>query len=593
MVSSEAMASGPGTPIRTAPLPQPAPPKPDATSPEPPSGVSATVPAAASPPPPPTASSPGAQSPAPPSTSTPDALQPRHCSTCQNRYPADFLICPRDGTPLELDGEAGTDPLLGKVLGDAYQVTRVVGEGGMGRVYEARHLRLKDRRFAVKVLHAEFARDTEIVARFQREAESASSIDHPNVLDVFDVHKTPDGRPYLVGEFLEGEEFGEYLKKHGGPIDVPTAIRVTREVCRALGAAHNKGIVHRDMKPENVFLTVSDGSVAVKVLDFGISKAGSEGSTNLTKTGVVMGTPSYMAPEQARGDKVDGRADVYSLGAMLYHAVTGKKPFDSDDPTATLTLVITEDPERPRKVNPDIPEGLELVIQKAMAKDPADRYQTMAELDQALAQFDTGTLAPSAPLEALLKKSDGSTIVKPASANADPNARTMMATGASGATVVSNAGEAKLARPTIIATGFALFVWLVGGFVDGLGGLVRYLRQGDLTLTETVLIIIGCLLAAASPAAFFLLHIRRNVWRNSVKSLELSGDLKRTFVVAFVTYGLAALIHRFATTVILRETAQVSSGLWDAVFFAASFVMAMIAGGVGPIARFFRRRKNK
>jgi serine/threonine protein kinase len=577
------MASGPVRPINTAPLGTPAiaapkPSRPDVVSPEPPSGVSATVSAAA-------------PSPSPPPA---DATLPRRCSTCQSRYPADFLICPRDGTPLELDGEAGGDPLLGKVLGDAYQVTRVVGEGGMGRVYEARHLRLKDRRFAVKVLHQEYARDTEIVARFQREAESASSISHPNVVDVFDVHKTPDGRPYLVGEFLDGEEYGDYLKKADGPIDVATAVRVTREVCRALSAAHNKGIVHRDMKPENVFLTASDGAIGVKVLDFGISKTGdSSTGANLTKTGVVMGTPSYMAPEQARGDKVDLRADVYAVGAVLYHAVTGKKPFDSDDPTSTLTLVITEDPERPRSVNPSIPETLELVIQKAMAKDPADRYQSMMELDAALAPFDEGTLAMSAPLEALLKKNSGSTIVKPASTQADPTARTMMAQGTSGATVVSVSGEAKLARPTIVMTTFALIVWLVGGFVDGLGGVVRYLRLGELTTTESVLIIVGCLLAAASPTVFFIQRVRKQVWRNSVKSVELAGDLKRTFFVALVTYGLGALVHRFATTIVLHQTGIVGSGLWDAIIFGASFVMALIAGGVGPIARFFRRRKNK
>ena len=585
VVRSPQMSTGPVRPIKTVPMPAPAPGsvlpqivRPDAISPEPPSGVSHTV---------------NAGTPSPSAPVADRAALPRRCSTCQSRYPVDFLICPRDGTPLELEGEAGADPLIGKVLGDTYQVTRVIGEGGMGRVYEARHLRLKDRRFAVKVLHNEFARDPEIVARFQREAESASSIGHPNVLDVFDVHKTPDGRPYLVGEFLEGEEFGDYLKKHGKAIDSATAVRVAREVCRALSAAHEKGIVHRDMKPENVFLTAHNGVIGVKVLDFGISKAGPDSNANLTKTGVVMGTPSYMAPEQARGDKVDGRADIYSVGAMLYHALTGQKPFDMDDATATLTLVLTEDPERPRKINPTIPESLELVVQKAMAKDPAERFQTMMDLDTALAPFDAGTLAVSAPLKALLEKSDSSTIVKPAQINADPTARTLMAHGGPGATVVSTTGEARLARPMIVATAAALFVWLVGGFVDGLGGLVRYMRAGDLTLTEAILIISGCLLAAASPLAFFVMHVRKVVWRNSVKSVELSGDLKRTFVVAFATYGFGALLHRFASTVILRDTSAVSSGLWDAVFFGSSFIMAGIAGGVGPVARFFRRRKNK
>ena len=228
---------------------------------------------------------------------------PKVCALCGGRYPEDFRVCPRDATPLESTAQTD-DPFLGKVLGETYEIARLVGEGGMGRVYEARHLRLPDRRFAVKVMHPEFARQPEVVARFQREAESASSIGHPNVVDVFDVHKTPDGVPYLVGEFLEGEELGATTSSGVGKLEVPFAVGLARQVCHALAAAHARGIVHRDMKPENVFLVRRDGVPTVKVLDFGISKAGS-GNTHLTRTGMIMGTPSYMAPEQARGDKVD------------------------------------------------------------------------------------------------------------------------------------------------------------------------------------------------------------------------------------------------------------------------------------------------
>ncbi len=253
---------------------------------------------------------------------------PKVCRLCGGRYPDDFRVCPRDANPLE-NAPEGDDPFLGKVLGETYEIARLVGEGGMGRVYEARHLRLKDRRFAVKVLHPELARQPDVVARFQREAESASSIAHPNVVDVFDVHKTADGVPYLVGEFLQGEELGDHIKRNG-KLPVAQAVAVTRQVCKALAAAHARGIVHRDMKPENVFLVSNDGALSVKVLDFGISKAG--GEANLTRTGMIMGTPSYMAPEQAKGDKVDLRADIYAIGALLYHALTGSRPFDSDDP---------------------------------------------------------------------------------------------------------------------------------------------------------------------------------------------------------------------------------------------------------------------
>ncbi|WP_205633943.1 serine/threonine protein kinase [Labilithrix luteola] len=288
----------------------------------------------------------------------------RHCTTCDARYPADFLICPRDATPLVEETSAGpADPLVGMLVGDTYQMVRLVGEGGMGRVYEARHLRLKERRFAIKTLHADLARNPEIVARFMREAESASSLAHENVIDVFDVHHLPDGTPYLVGEFLEGEELAVYVSRYGA-LSAQMAIAVGRQVARALAAAHARGIIHRDMKPENIFVLQSSidavtageaSGLSIKVLDFGISKATGADRTDLTRTGVIMGTPSYMSPEQASGKEVDLRADIYSLGAVLYFALTGKRPFDAPDPTSTLSMVLTQVPPRLRSVDAQIP----------------------------------------------------------------------------------------------------------------------------------------------------------------------------------------------------------------------------------------------
>jgi serine/threonine protein kinase len=311
-------------------------------------------------------------------------LNPRVCPACGGRYPADFRVCPRDATPLE-DAPDDEDPLLGQVLAGSYEVLRVIGEGGMGKVYEARHSRLHNKRFAVKVLHGELARQPEVVTRFQREAEAASVLTHPNVVGVFDVNVSQDGAPYIVAELLEGEEFGDYLDRVG-KLPVPEAVRVVRQVCRALGAAHAQGIVHRDVKPENVFLVGQGGMV--KVLDFGISKVGD--SQGLTQTGTVMGTPDYMAPEQARGDRVDARADVYALGAILYRALTGRKPFQGLDPMAVLTAVLTEEPPRPSTIESGIPLALELIVQRAMSKNPAERYQSMDDLDRELAAFDTG-----------------------------------------------------------------------------------------------------------------------------------------------------------------------------------------------------------
>ena len=530
-----------------------------------------------------------APSPSPPPA---DASLPKVCSSCQNHYPADFLVCPRDATPLQMEGQEG-DPLVGKVLGDAYQVLRVVGEGGMGRVYEARHLRLHDRRFAVKVLHPEMARDPEIVARFQREAEASSSIDHPNVVDVFDVHMTPEGQPYLVGEFLDGRELGEQLEKDGA-LDVPNAVHVARQVCSALSAAHGRGIVHRDMKPENVFLAMRDDGIHVKVIDFGISKAAESGNANLTRTGVVMGTPSYMAPEQARGDKVDARADVYAVGALVYHMLTGRRPFDAEDATATLTLVITEEPARPRSIKQTIPEGLELVIQHAMAKDPRERFQTMEELDRAIAPWDTGVASTQLPV---IERTANSTMIRASAPSYDGSARTMVAGVAGGAPTGSVPGsgdaEAKLARPVIVFATMAIFVGFVAGLVSGIGGLVRMVRAGELTPVETLLLLLGVGAAAATPLVLFLLRLRRNIWQNSMRAVEVAHDLRRTVLVAFTVLGMGALGTRFAEGVILHTSSELSKGVWDVTLVCAALASGAIAAAFGPLARAWRRRRNR
>jgi serine/threonine-protein kinase len=525
-----------------------------------------------------------------------DAPLTRRCTACETLYPSDFLVCPRDASPLvDQSGDAASDPLVGMLLGETYQIVRIVGEGGMGRVYEARHLRLKERRFAVKTLHADLAKNQEIVARFLREAESASSLSHPNVVDVFDVHHLPDGTPYFVGEFLDGEEVADYVTNRGA-LEPRMAAAVGRQICRALTAAHARGIVHRDMKPENVFVLRSSidalatgevHAVTVKVLDFGISKAGGSELSHLTKTGVIMGTPSYMSPEQARGKKVDLRADVYSTGAVLYYTLTGKRPFDSDDPTSTISMVLTQDPPRPRSIDPRIPEALELIVQKAMAKEARDRYQTMAELEKALAVFE-----------------DGGRMMVPGSVASDPPmdlgassahrafdlAKRMFAgsTPAPG----QSASLARVARPTITVASLILGMWLVGGTTAALAGLVRVLHDGEITLTECVMLVIGCLFAAATPVALYVLHVRKVIWPNSVRALQLASDLKRTATAALVTYGGLSILARIGHTVLWRRSSGLASGFWDIALFVVSIVAAVTVGGFAPLVRNMRRRRS-
>jgi len=536
-----------------------------------------------------------------PSLSGADVPRTRRCSSCGELYPADFLVCPRDATPLAALEGADIDPLVGSLIGETYQIVRVVGEGGMGRVYEARHLRLKERRFAVKCLHADLARNAEMAARFLREAESASSIKHPNVVDVFDVHHLSDGTPYLVGEFLEGEELAEYVK-HRGPLEPRMAGRVGRQVCNALAAAHERGIVHRDMKPENIFVlapsiaAVERGesrSLNVKVLDFGISKAGPGDTSHLTRTGVIMGTPSYMAPEQARGRAVDHRADVYSVGACLYFMVTGRRPFDSDDPTSTLSMVLTEDPVRPREIDQRIPEMLELIIQRAMAKDANDRYATMADLEKALAMF-TGKSSLAMPSGSVLVPVD---VPRPdmnvsGAQRAFDVAKAMLGSESLAQPAQQSGSLARTARPTIVVTSAALGGWLIGGTVAALAGLVRVLHDGEVTLTESLLLVVGCLFAAATPIALYVMHLRKVIWPNSVRAVQLATDLKRTTISALVTYGAFSILGRIVHTVFWRSSHGLASGIWDIALFVFSVASALTIGGFGPLLRNLRRRRR-
>ena len=282
-----------------------------------------------------------------------DTRMQRMCPICGVRYPAEFKVCPRDASELREIADKDRDELVGSTLSQTYSIVRVIGEGGMGRVYEARHTRMASKRFAIKMLHPEFARQPDVISRFQREAEAAAAIQSPYVVGVYDVDRTADGRPFMVGEYLEGKELGDHLSKVT-KLPVSAAVRIVRQICQALGAAHARGVVHRDMKPENVFLTGEVSRPTAKVIDFGISKIGDTPGTALTKTGMIMGTPSYMAPEQARGEHVDHRADIYAVGAILYAAVTGKRPFDRGDPTATLMAVLTEDSPQKRARSPSL-----------------------------------------------------------------------------------------------------------------------------------------------------------------------------------------------------------------------------------------------
>lgn len=467
----------------------------------------------------------------------------RICPTCQGRFPSDFRVCPRDATPLD-DAPDDADPLIGAVLADTFQVVRAIGEGGMARVYEARHVRLTSKRFAVKVLLPAHAQNAEVVARFQREAQAASGIAHPNVVDVYDVHRASNGLPYLICEYLEGSDFASLLDRRG-KIEVTLAVAIVRQVCQALAAAHEKGIVHRDVKPENVFLVGDPASPQVKVIDFGISKMDDGSGANLTRTGMIMGTPAYMPPEQARGGKADHRADVYGVGAMLYRALTGKLPFDYDDAGEALSAVLTLEPPRPRSVEASIPPALELVVERAMAKDPADRYQSLAELDADLEPFggelEEGDASdPSVPLA---KGGVNATAATMLSAVAVRGAAQPTTVRLAKSVVERATREARWARPKIVlfTLGAASFAALLLG--DALLSLVLAAKTAGepITSIEGLLVLIGVAALSLAPLLFWVRHVTRSVWGNSVRSVAVAAALGRMTTAAVVAYGLAAL----------------------------------------------------
>ncbi|MBI5502825.1 MAG: protein kinase [Deltaproteobacteria bacterium] len=309
----------------------------------------------------------------------------RVCPECHRQYDDTVQFCIADAAKLLIVGAPEEDPFLNQVIGGKYRVEKKIGEGGMGKIYLGRHVTL-GKRFAIKTLHADFTRNTEALERFRREAITTAQLEHPHILGMADMDQMDDGTAYIVMEFLDGKEMRSLLNEVQ-VLPVPRAVHIFAQVCRALAAAHDKNIVHRDMKPENVFLVEREGDPDfVKVLDFGISKIRMAGS-KLTQTGMVIGTPHYMSPEQARGDpSLDHRSDIYTLGAMLYEALTGALPVQAENSTGVLVKILTEEPVRPTALNPQISPPLEGVILRAMAKDPNLRFGTCREMSQALQQ---------------------------------------------------------------------------------------------------------------------------------------------------------------------------------------------------------------
>lgn len=316
------------------------------------------------------------------------------CPKCGTRYASTVRICTHDGTVL--NDEPVQDPRVGKLLDGKYRLDAFLSHGGMGAVYKATHIML-DKTVAVKLIKPELVTSAEIVRRFQREARAASNLNHPNIVAVYDLGQTDDGTLYIAMEYIDGPSLKDVIRKTGA-MPVERINGILRQVASALSLAHNHNIIHRDLKPHNVMLAKGTGGQEVaKLLDFGIAKTFDEAGPQLTQTGFALGTPQYMAPEQAAGKEVTAQSDLYSLGVMLYEMLIGEVPFDAPTTAAILIKQLTEAPQPPSRRKPEarVSPVLESVALRCLDKDPEKRFPTADAFAEALGRADATIAAPS------------------------------------------------------------------------------------------------------------------------------------------------------------------------------------------------------
>ncbi len=449
---------------------------------------------------------------------------------------------------------ANDDPLVGAELASTYRIDKVLGEGAMGRVYEAEHVRV-DRRFAVKVVHHPLAQREDIRARFDREARVMSRIRSDHVVDVVDVVRAPDGRMCIITELLQGVDLEQHLARSNGKVAPAEAVVLARQCLRGLAAAHAHDVVHRDLKPSNLFVARdTTGSLSVKILDFGVAKIA--GDAEMTSTGMIVGTPAYMAPEQARSSTTaDARSDLYAVGAVLYRMLTGQSPYGGADANGTLFRLMEEAPQRPSLIERTIPAGLEAVIEKAMARDPVERYQNADEFDRALSAFDQS----------------GRSVL---------SAQTSYADAGAPSDVRTLGRRARLVRP--IAVCVALLTALSAALGVGAAlALMAASLSNSITMgtSETVLVSI------ASGVAFMASGIAiagklSSTWRNAAMVQALSSRCLRALGTGLVTLGAEELMASLWGAFVLLQPAS-----HDPKWAAARLLAALAAGTWTALSR--------
>jgi serine/threonine protein kinase len=404
-----------------------------------------------------------------------------------------------DGPPASGSFPQAAHPaaLVGTVLDGRYRIIKLIGEGGMGEVYSAEHVHI-DKKFAIKLLKTEIVSNAEAVTRFRQEARSSSSIGHRNIIGIDDFGQLADGRIYMCMELLNGAALNDMIQQ---PMSADRLLNILIQTGHGLAAAHAKGIVHRDMKPENIFVTIGPQNEDVpKILDFGIAKvAGNEGANNLTRTGTIFGTPFYMAPEQALGNPVDARTDIYAMGVIMYECFAGSLPFQGESFMGILTQHITAEPEpvvqRAQKAGRQLPIGLAEIITRCMQKNPAQRFGSMDELVNALIAVYRGIAGPgmSTYMEAF-PVAPG----HPSQPTPPP-----MGHAAYNQTIAAPSGQHGMATPHGMPAQSSQPIMQPPGLYDPSASVVQVSKKGNTGLIIAILVV---LLAGGGIAAFVLMN---------------------------------------------------------------------------------------
>jgi serine/threonine protein kinase len=315
----------------------------------------------------------------------------KYCPVCESKYGDEVELCVNDGATLKLFG-ARQDPFFGKLIKGRYQVHRKIGEGGMGTVYLAEQVSV-GRKVALKLLQGSYASDDDFISRFRREAQLAASLNHRNIVTIYDFDQGNDGTLFIAMEYLAGEKLSDVIRRDG-PLDIVRAVRLGIQIAEGLNAAHRAGIIHRDIKSDNIMIVDDDCREDVKIMDFGIARPRDTGTMNqLTRMGMIMGTPAYMAPEQAEGAEVSDKTDIYALGIVLYEMLSGSVPFRATTPGAVLIKQLQEMPVSLRKLRREVPADVERIVMKALQKQPHKRQEHMREMMQDLQKVQSTMIA--------------------------------------------------------------------------------------------------------------------------------------------------------------------------------------------------------